>query len=174
MATTMRQLIDNPRAREVVPYVLGQMDEFILAIQFLARKDTIDLPRSLGKHLRRVATVLEQAAITPGIDLRSPNVMDFATALRIYGPPEFRRGEPLEWELYPSGSWWATDERGADSEIAEAGESFGITIARWDRPDWYVETHELAKSLAAEVVARPSFLRELMEEDFGEADLPCE
>ena len=142
-----------------------------LADRFEECVDSSDLPACLGSDLDPIASVLERAALDPSLDVRSGNVMDFATALRLYGPPEVRRGEELEWKHREGGSLQAKDERGTRWDIVGGGESWGVIIADWDRPDWYVESLELAKMLVAEVVARPQFPRELMEE-LGEMEIP--
>jgi hypothetical protein len=140
ISTRMRWLLDHPQHRREIPVILAAAGEWDLARHFVARISEPDLPAALGDQLGPIATVLERAAITPSLDLGSRNVMNFATAMRLYGPPQFRRGGPLEWELYRNGARGTTDECGVDWEVVESRGSFGVIVARWDRPDWYVET----------------------------------
>ncbi|MFN8111866.1 MAG: hypothetical protein U0R51_01570 [Solirubrobacterales bacterium] len=165
--------MDRPTSRAAVPSILRDVAKDELALRFERCLDSVDLPSCLGADLDPIASVLERAAIDPSVDVSSPNVMNFATALRIYGPREVRRGEDLvlEWKELSDGSLLARDHRGTRWDIVGGGESWGVIIADWDRPDWYVESLELAKSLVAEIVARPSFPRELMEE-IGEMEIP--
>lgn len=37
---------------------------------------------------------------------------------------------------------------------------YGLTVANWDRPDWYLDSAEEAMRLAEGIVARPSFSEE--------------
>jgi hypothetical protein len=43
---------------------------------------------------------------------------------------------------------------------------WGVSIAHWDRPDWYAEDCQEAKAVAEEIVVRPTFPREVQEADW--------
>ncbi|MFN8174418.1 MAG: HD domain-containing protein [Solirubrobacteraceae bacterium] len=63
----------------------------------------------------------------------------------------------LAWTAHNNGSWTATGPTGTEWEITEHGTGgrFGITVARWDHPDWWAASLQEAKGLAAEIDARP-------------------
>ena len=172
MGTWMRTLYESPKARQAVPQILIDMGEHTLAVLFAAERGTRELSLVLGDYVDPIASVLERAAVSPDSRVPGPNTINFATAMRIYGPPEALRGEPLEWQeaSYCSGMLIAKDYRGTAWDITAARSAFGVTIAQWDRPDWWVETLELAKTLVAEIVARPSFSRESLEN--AEIEIP--
>jgi len=61
----------------------------------------------------------------------------------------------------------AIGRNGTKWEIAKtAADQFGITIADWDRPDWYTDTLDDAKQLCREMDMRPPFWREVMVTDW--------
>ncbi|KAA0274636.1 MAG: hypothetical protein EDQ89_01715 [Acidobacteria bacterium] len=167
----MRDLVEDPRARVDVPECLRDAGHRELADHFKECIDAEDLPAALGDKLEPIASALEQAAITPGLRCIGPNVMDFATALRLYGPADARRGATIEWTQLDNGSFAGRDENGTSWDLLAYRGAIGVIVADWDRPDWYVGSYEEAKLLVEEIVARPSFPRELMEE-VGVKELP--
>jgi hypothetical protein len=71
----------------------------------------------------------------------------------------------MTWEKGITGAW-ATGRSGTHWEIAKASNGrYGITIAHWDRPDYYADTLEDAKQLCDVIDSRPPFWRELATED---------
>jgi len=61
----------------------------------------------------------------------------------------------------------ATGRAGTEWEIARVSDGrYGITIARWDRPDWYADTVDDAKQLCNVMDSRPPFWREMMIKDW--------
>lgn len=66
---------------------------------------------------------------------------------------------PMEWAKAGTGRWTSVGADGTDWEIVDDGPNgpkrFAITIARWDRPDWWAPTLNEAQLLAAEIDARP-------------------
>jgi hypothetical protein len=65
----------------------------------------------------------------------------------------------LEWTDHGNGFWTTTGPTGTHWEIRDFGSAgpkrFGITVEHWDNPDWSASTLEDAKTLTAEVDARP-------------------
>lgn len=163
MGTWMRDLYESEAARSGAVEILRQVGESELAAVFEGSVDSAVLSTELGSALSPIANALERAAVTEGTDVHGPNTINFATSLRIFGPPGALRGEPLEWREHgPHGMLIATDPRGKSWDIQRHRGSFGLTVAQWDRPDWWLETEELARTMAAEIVARPSFSRASM------------
>jgi hypothetical protein len=163
------ELLERRRIREQVPILLEKAGEEDLADVFRATHGSKDLVAALGDQLVAVADALEQAAITPDLDVSSPLVMDFATALRVGAGGEARRGEPLEWEQVREDWWITVDPRGVEWEVSLRQLGWGVIVARWDRPDWYAATCEEAKALAEELAVRPDFPPEVQEPEwFGE------
>jgi len=171
MATVMKDLLTHTESLEQIPDILREvgMDESC-AQHFEACVESIDLPRCLGEDLDPIASTLERLAVEPRHDINGVDLMDLATALRLYGPENVRRGKPLEWSE-KHGFPFAVDENETSWSIHSGAFGVGLIIADWDRPDWYVDTVEEAKLLAAEIVVRPKFKREHMEE-FGIVELP--
>lgn len=173
MGTNMRRLYESEPARADVPAILRMAGRPELALRFDAVKGSKRLSFDLGDDLESVAATLERAAVDPVLGARSDG-MNFATALRIYGPPTALRGEPLEWR--PNGTTSglvAHDADGTRWDIDAGRQGYGLTVAFWDRPDWWVETLELAKTLAAEIAVRPSYPRDLMEK-IGIKEIPID
>lgn len=61
----------------------------------------------------------------------------------------------LRWTDEGDGRWTTTGSNDTFWEIDRKGDSFAITIAHWDRPDWWANSLEEAKLLVSEVDARP-------------------
>lgn len=108
---------------------------------------------------------LERVAVDPASTLARDNTMDFATYLRVLVGGVARKGAPFEWRQGNNGFWHATDSRGTSWDIGPGSLGVGVTVAEWDRPDWWVDTIEQGKAVAEEVAARPSFPRELWVEE---------
>jgi 5'-deoxynucleotidase YfbR-like HD superfamily hydrolase len=77
--------------------------------------------------------------------------------------------QPLAWTEQGE-VWTATGRTGTSWMISTSGGGrYGITVADWDRPDWYADTLDDAKQLADEIDLRPPFPREL---GITEPDIP--
>jgi hypothetical protein len=57
----------------------------------------------------------------------------------------------LEWKRLSETRWTATGSTGTEWEVRKSAEdSYGVIVACWDWPDWYSDSLEGAKDIAAE------------------------
>ena len=114
----MRDMIEDDRVRAGITDVLRESGEAELADAYAEADRRTDLIAALGDRLEEVATALERIAVDPASPSSVALVMDFATALRLCGPPEARRGAPLEWQKGTPAGWWrAIDSKGTSWDV---------------------------------------------------------
>lgn len=69
--------------------------------------------------------------------------------------------KPLIWTHVSEDTWSAVGRTGTDWDISrQADGTYGCTVARWDRPDWYTDSLRDAQQLCDELDQRRPFLPE--------------
>lgn len=160
----MRPLVESEQNRAHVVELLAGGGHDELAARFREAIAAPDLAKALPEgDAAAICDELERLAVDPDarLGLDRSNAMDFATWLRVLVGGAARRGEPLEWRSGNNGFWYATDSRGVAWDVGPGTFGIGVTVAQWDRPDWWVDTIDEGKALAAEIAARPEFRRAL-------------
>lgn len=157
----MERLFSDAGIRVELPNILEGGGYPALAERFCVALEAVDLIDRLCPNVAAVADALEHVALDPSGGERPIVLMDFATMLRVHGGSDARRGKALDWrEFNPRGYSSATDAEGTSWDVGPGTYGWGITVAGWDRPDWYAASEEQAKAVAEELAARPKFSRD--------------
>lgn len=159
------KVLEVESIRSEIPALLERAGRPELAARLESAAGESDLAAALGADAAGVASTLEIAAVDTQICSNALAAMDFATALRLKAGGTARAGTPFEWHEFRDGFFRAVDSKGTDWDVAPGTFGWGVTVAQWDRPDWWEDSAGEAKALAEEISARPSFPRESMIEE---------
>lgn len=160
MATYMDRVLEHEESVRAVREVLKSWDddEATRRVRAVARPPG----RQIGVEWERIpdlaAAVADTLEATAG-DAETGEAqwcLDTATMIRVRAGGVARRGR-LEWTELGDATWFASGRTGTDWEVSGAA----ITVAQWDRPDWYCADSVQAKRVAEEIDARPPFPKHL-------------
>ena len=160
----MDQVLSLPSAADAVRLVLDEVSRPAaqrVSAQLTQATTCADVGwAAIDSDAGEIAAALEQRFSRSSGFAEAAWLLDTATMLRVVAGGRARRGPDFEWKTFGSG-WTAVGPTATEWDVHPQRGGWGITVARWDYPDWWTADFGQAKRIAEEIDARPIWPRHL-------------